>query len=136
MLHGVFSERTMKFLTVLLLVIASFASGCGTLYQHIDPFGEPGPYSGVRADFQTMRNLWKGRASSESFEVCAHCDLPLSFVADTLFLPYDLTHPKPWLEPPPQKPVPMRPDPDTGIAASHSHSNASSASNNRIEQRN
>jgi uncharacterized protein YceK len=57
-------------------------SGCGTIYQHgTDDWG---PYSGVTLDATVISG------GDAALIVGGFFDFPLSFVADTLFLPYDL----------------------------------------------
>ena len=80
------------------VIAASFSiSGCATLCSWTDTgMGNPGPYSGVRS---TMTD-WRGRTPPWA-EDSAYTripvqiyfrtiDVPLSLVADTLFLPFAL----------------------------------------------
>jgi uncharacterized protein YceK len=61
------------------------ASGCGTIYQHQN--NNTGPYSGVRFDALAI-----GGSGDTGLAVVGGLDFPFSAVADTLLLPYDLTH--------------------------------------------
>jgi len=71
-----------KLISVGLLLVCS---GCGTIYQHQND--NVGPYSGVRFDALAM--VGSGDAG---LAVGGVLDFPFSAVADTLLLPYDLTH--------------------------------------------
>lgn len=93
--------------SVLLLValLAFTASGCGTIGSRVfhDELPEaeqvePGPYSGVRLVAVGGSRLWHLDEGSPGIRilrkvyVCLFVaiDMPLSAVADTLLLPYDL----------------------------------------------
>jgi len=64
-------------------------SGCSTVATHMDDSITPSPYSGTnRAVNKTVRSLkdydYYGEFYIRSF------DVPLSLIADTVVLPYDL----------------------------------------------
>lgn len=65
---------------VFLLVVAS---GCGTIYQHQN--GDAHLYSGVRLDGVAICHVGEPGAM-----LAFLLDLPLSALADTILLPYDL----------------------------------------------
>ncbi|MCK3656964.1 hypothetical protein A4G19_14980 [Pasteurellaceae bacterium Macca] len=67
-----------------LIAFMSFnLAGCGTIWSLSSP--APQPYSGVRADLNMLETN-----EAFPFNLLAIIDLPLSFLADTLFLPYTL----------------------------------------------
>jgi uncharacterized protein YceK len=80
---------TMKH-TLLIFGILGFVvcgSGCGTIATHFEGGDEAikaGAYRGVRYDY---RNLGDDQAGGILF-----FDIPFSAAADTLILPYDLSH--------------------------------------------
>ncbi len=81
----------MKTRAVSLLILLSFCSGCGTVNTHSsvpEAHNPQGPYDGVRYDWHKL---------SVDHHVDAVCffalDLPISALADTVFLPIDLSTP-------------------------------------------
>ena len=68
-------------LAALLLLVA----GCGSISSRWA--GNYGPYVGVKVDIDTVTHY-----QSEG-ELIAIADIPLSALADTFFLPYDLSRP-------------------------------------------
>lgn len=73
------------------LTLLGLCSGCGTILTHVD--GQAGVYSGVRADARLLSTI-----DDESHDIpvfpwvipMSIIDMPLSLVADTLCLPFDL----------------------------------------------
>ncbi len=77
--------------TLLLILIQSslLFSGCSTVITHTDDSITPTPYSGTRrATDKTLRSLKKYDYYGEFF--IRAIDIPLSFISDTVILPYDL----------------------------------------------
>lgn len=71
---------------VFLIALLLATCGCGTIYRHqADNYG---PFSGVEMDALTI-----GGSGDAGLIIGSIFDLPLSAVADTLVLPYDLAHP-------------------------------------------
>ena len=68
-----------------LAALPLLVAGCGSISSRWA--GNYGPYVGVKVDIDTVTHY-----QSEG-ELIAIADIPLSAVADTLFLPYDLTRP-------------------------------------------
>ena len=63
-------------------------SGCGSLSSHWN--GRHGPYVGTKFDIEQVRRYTQEQEVGEG-EVVAGLDIPLSFIVDTLMLPYDLS---------------------------------------------
>jgi uncharacterized protein YceK len=61
-------------------------TGCGSLYSRWN--GTYGPYVGVKFDVDQVTHY------QTEGEVIAAIDIPISAIADTLFLPYDLSRPE------------------------------------------
>ncbi len=83
------AHRTMsiRFVSALLLALA-LCSGCGTIgAHHLSADDDPprGVYRGVRFDCECI-----GEGADIYPTPVAILDLPLSFAADTLVLPYDI----------------------------------------------
>jgi uncharacterized protein YceK len=77
------AERRVS-VSILVALLALLTSGCGTIYRHSE--GARAPYSGVQFDAAGVGNI-----GEPALTVIFALDLPLSAVADTLLLPYDLT---------------------------------------------
>jgi uncharacterized protein YceK len=81
----------MKRHTVSFLILLSVCSGCGTVNTHTsvpEAHNPQGPYDGVRFDWQRLSQDHHADA------VCFYAlDLPISALADTMFLPLDLGTP-------------------------------------------
>ena len=65
--------------TCFAILLLGFLSGCGSIRGIRDSWPEPEFYSGVRTDLQDISDGGIGYASG--------LDLPLSFVADPVFIP-------------------------------------------------
>ncbi len=89
-------DRRVKAAVLFAALLPGLAGGCGTLGQHLASDGRPGPYSGVKADWEVIT------VPNPIVSLVGCCDLPLSFIADTLLLGYDLTHANLWRTPKPQ----------------------------------
>jgi uncharacterized protein YceK len=60
--------------------------GCGTVISTQEPHSKiPGPYSGVKVDAKMSASTYPSLVS-----LCCVADLPASFVADTLLLPFTI----------------------------------------------
>lgn len=81
----------MNMRTVSFLILLGFCSGCGTMNTHtsvVEAHNPQGPYEGMRFDWQKLSKDHDGDA------VCFYAlDLPISTLADTLFLPLGLGTP-------------------------------------------
>jgi uncharacterized protein YceK len=88
--------------TVFGAFVLLLTQGCGTLWNHGIPQkpGDPRVYRGTRYDAQCIRQAIAPTAKDEThddpelrtlFLIAMPIDLPLSFVADTILLPYDLS---------------------------------------------
>ena len=69
-----------------LAALLLLAAGCGSLSSRWN--GNYGPYVGVKLDIEQVTHY------ETEGEVIAAFDIPLSAIADTLFLPYDLSRPE------------------------------------------
>ncbi len=115
----------------MLLLVA----GCGSISSRWN--GNYGPYVGVKVDVDQITHY------QTEGELIAIADIPLSALADTLFLPYDLTRPDRETPahatansetPAESNWVPVNPVP-TGSATESSDAPAKPASNGRIGYR-
>ena len=86
------------------LAMLVLCSGCGTVVNHTtDTMTRAGAYSGVRLDADTIS--YASELNSEGKHGACWMipflviDMPISAVADTLLLPYDLTQDKPQPQP-------------------------------------
>jgi len=79
-----------------------FVQGCATYVTHVWPYPSDAPrvYRGTAYDAQRLREAIASTEKDETHNdpelrililVVGPIDLPLSFVADTILLPYDLT---------------------------------------------
>jgi uncharacterized protein YceK len=93
-------------------LVLCLLSSCGTS-QVRDPWrGTPPPYSGVRYDLSGLSQVphcvatapWtSGLGALVITSPAVLVDLPLSFVADTILLPWDLRSPSDGWQPPPEQ---------------------------------
>ena len=74
---------------LLSFAVVTTLTGCSTVATHSVDSSQLGPYSGTQQAFRNMK-----RSTSDftlAGETWFHAaDVPLSFVADTLLLPYDI----------------------------------------------
>jgi uncharacterized protein YceK len=75
-------------LTAFLVVPLFLTGGCGSLSSHWN--GRHGPYVGTKFDAEQVKRYTQEQEVGEG-EVVAGLDIPLSFILDTLMLPYDLS---------------------------------------------
>lgn len=69
---------------------AAVASGCSSIAVHSDARIEVGPYSGTRLAVRETKRSWTA-PKFDGEVLFVMYDVPLSFVADTLMLPVDLS---------------------------------------------
>ena len=74
-------------LTLMLVVL--FTSSCSTVIVHSQKDRSPGPYSGTAQAIEQTKKSWHSPTLYGEVFWTAF-DVPLSFVADTIILPYDL----------------------------------------------
>ena len=72
-----------------LLLAFTLLGGCSTIRVHSDPNLTPGPYVGTRQAVSKTRQYWYDYDYYGQVAMAA-LDIPLSLVADTLLLPYDV----------------------------------------------
>lgn len=88
-----------KFGAILMMCIF-FAIGCASVSYRLDSSSMPeissGPYPGTRLDINLMEEAFKGEIESSHSLIDPLVfagfltDVPLSFLVDTIFLPYDV----------------------------------------------
>ena len=77
------------------LVLAfTLLGGCATMRVHSDPNLTPGPYVGTKQAVSKTRQYWYEYDYYGQVAMAA-LDVPLSLVADTLLLPYDVYQNRP-----------------------------------------
>jgi len=86
------------------LAMLALCSGCGTVMNHTtDTMTRAGAYSGVRLDADTISYASElnseGKHGAGWMILFLAIDMPISAVAETLLLPYDLTQDKPQPQP-------------------------------------
>lgn len=72
-----------------LVLVFSLLGGCSTVQVHSDPTVTPGPYLGTKQAVRKTKLSWYDYDYYGQVAVQA-LDVPLSMVADTLLLPYDV----------------------------------------------
>lgn len=100
------------------MVVLAACSGCCSLGQRILPSSENPVYRGTRLDcHQTVHQEYANQPVID--HIGAALDLPFSFVADTLFLPFDLVEWSKLSTPDPLKGWTFRPLPGWGPPRYH-----------------
>lgn len=74
-----------------LVLVFTLLNGCSTVRVHSDAEITPAPYEGTKQALRNTKQVWYDYDYYGQVALVA-LDIPLSAVADTLLLPYDVYH--------------------------------------------